>query len=190
MDTDFFTRLFLATVVSLAATMLVASTAAARPDSWRAEDAYAAPAYLDVAERAVAARSAQTSVGTHRPDGYRTDLSGVVGSAYPDAFERAVAAHSAETVYEPYFASSSPESMALRVEDWVMQTGGTTSSALRQTPDGFQPQLREPTGAPAGGSDGTVSWPLVGLVGLGVALLAVAGTAVVATRTGRRVAHP
>ena len=61
----------------------------------------------------------------------------------------------------------------------------------REVPDGFQPQLRGPEAVPVSGTDDGFDWRIFGIA-TGSALLAAAlgGTALIATRTRGRVAHP
>jgi hypothetical protein len=61
----------------------------------------------------------------------------------------------------------------------------------RDVPDGFQPQLRGPEAVPVSGTDDGFDWRIFGIA-TGSALLAAAlgGTALLATRTRGRVAHP
>ena len=61
----------------------------------------------------------------------------------------------------------------------------------RDAPDGFQPQLQGPEAAPVAGTDDGFDWRIFGIA-TGSALLAAAlgGTALIATRTRGRVAHP
>jgi hypothetical protein len=74
------------------------------------------------------------------------------------------------------------------------QLHGTASGPAfvgRETPDGFQPQLRGPEAVPVSGTDDGFDWRIFGIA-TGSALLAAAlgGTALLATRTRGRVAHP